>query len=169
VATQMNDPPSKNEILLARIAAALLIALAVAGLLRYGASTQELERAWGNIVARPGGPMTFRFILQPAMAALAALRDGVADARLRRTPYLSAIVYGAEGRGGLLWEGIVSTARILILGIVMDLVYQLVFLGEFHPAESALVAILLAFVPYALLRGPIGRVARRWIARPSVG
>ena len=161
----MTDPPSRKEILLARVAVALLIALAVAGLLRYGVSTKEMERVWSNIVARPGGPMTFRFILQPAMASLAALRAGVADARLHRTPYLSAIVYGAEGRCGLLWEGIVSTARILILGIVMDLVYQLAFLGEFYPAEAALIAILLAFVPYALLRGPIGRVARHWIAR----
>ena len=64
---------------------------------------------------------------------------------------------------------IIATARILILGIVMDLIYQLVFLGEFHPAEAALIAILLAFVPYALLRGPIGRVSRRWIARPTPG
>ena len=131
----MKDPPSRNEILLARVAVALLIALAVAGLLRYGVSTEELQRVWSNVVARPGGPMTFRFILQPAMAAIVAL-----------------------------WDGIVSTARILILGIVMDVVYQLVFLGEFYPAEAALIAILLAFVPYALLRGPIGRVARRRIA-----
>jgi hypothetical protein len=30
-----------------------------------------------------------------------------------------------------MWEGVVSTARILILGVVMDVVCQLVFLGEF--------------------------------------
>jgi hypothetical protein len=113
--------------------------------------------------------MTFRFVLQPAMAAIAALRDGVADARFRRSPYLSAIVRGVEGRGSRLWEGIVSTARILILGVVMDVIYQLVFLGEFYPAEAAVIAVLLAFVPYALLRGPISRVARRWVARPASG
>jgi len=159
--------PSKNEILLARIAVALLIGLAVIGVVWYGLSTEELDRVWRNITARPGGPMTFRFVLQPAMAAIAALRDGVNDARLGRTPYLSAIVRGVEGRGARLWEGIVSTARILILGVVMDVIYQLVFLGEFYPAEAALIAILLAFVPYALLRGPIGRIARHWVAGPA--
>jgi hypothetical protein len=51
----------------------------------------------------------------------------------------------------------------------MDVVYQLAFLGEFHPAEAAIIAILLAFVPYALLRGPIGRAARYWIVRPGSG
>jgi hypothetical protein len=67
------------------------------------------------------------------------------------------------------WEGIVSTARILILGVVMDVVYQLAFLGQFFPGEAAVIAVLLAFVPYALLRGPIGRIARHWIARAASG
>ena len=159
----VTNGPSKSEILLARIAVALLVGLAAMGVAWYGFSTEELDRVWRNIVARPGGPMTFRFLLQPAMAAIAALRDGVNDARLARAPYLSAILRGDEGRGARLWEGIVSTARILILGIVMDVIYQLVFLDAFYPAESALIAILLAFVPYALLRGPIGRVARHWV------
>jgi hypothetical protein len=165
----MIDQPSNFEILLARIAVALLIGLAAIGVVWYGLSTEELDRVWRNIVARPGGPMTFRFVLQPTMAAIVALRDGVNDAQLGRAPYLAAILRGIEGRGARLWEGIVSTARILILGVVMDVIYQLVFLDAFHPAESALIAILLAFVPYALLRGPIGRIARHWGVRPVSG
>jgi hypothetical protein len=149
---------STMQILVARIAVALIVTLAVAGVFWYGLSTDELDRLWRNIVARPGGPMTFRFILQPAMAALAAWRDGVADARLGREPYISAIIYGAEERGARVWEGIVSTARILILGVVMDLVFQLAFLGEFFPVEAAVIAVLLGFIPYALLRGPIRRI-----------
>ena len=165
----MISGPLKNEILLARIAVALLIGLALIGVVWYGLSTEVLDRVWRNIVARPGGPMMFRFVLQPAMAAIAALRDGVNDVRLGRAPYLSAIVRGIEDRGARLWEGIVSTAKILILGVVMDVIYQLVFLNAFHPAESALIAILLAFVPYAVLRGPIGRIARHWGVRPASG
>ncbi len=165
----MTDSPSQTQVLVARIAVALIVGFAVAGVFWYGLSSDVLDRVWQNIVARPGGPMTFRFVLQPAMAVIAATRDGVVDARLGRTPYLSAILRGVEGRGCRLWEGIVSTARILILGVVMDVVYQLVFLGEFYPAEAALIAVLLAFVPYALLRGPIGRIARHWVARPASG
>jgi len=165
----VTEPHSTAEVLVARLAVVLIVALAVAGVFWFGLSTDELGRIWRNIVARPGGPMTFRFVLQPAMAAIAAWRDGVADARLGRTPYLSAILLGVEGRGGRLWEGIVSTARILILGVVMDVVYQLVFLSEFFPGEAAVIAVLLAFVPYVLLRGPIGRIARHWVARPASG
>jgi len=72
-----------------------------------------------------------------------------------------------EGRSGRLWTGIVSTARILILAVIMDVIYQLLVLKTFYPAESAIIAILLAFVPYLLLRGPLARVARHWVARPA--
>ena len=72
-----------------------------------------------------------------------------------------------EGRSGRLWEGIVSTARILILGVVMDIIYQWKVLGTFYPGQSAVIAILLAFVPYLLLRGPFERIARHWVARPA--
>jgi hypothetical protein len=89
----MTEPHTKTEILLARIAVALIVGLAVAGVLWYGLCTEVLGRVWRNIAARPGGPMTFRFVLQPMMAGVAALSDGVADARLGRTPYLSAIPF----------------------------------------------------------------------------
>jgi hypothetical protein len=161
----MTDPPSRAQVLLARIAVALIVGLAVLGVVWYGVSTEELARVWRNIAARPGGPMTFRFVLQPAMAALAAWRDGADDARLNRTPYLSAVLFHADRRKSRLWEGVLSTAKILILGVVMDIIYQAVVLKEFYPTEAAIVAILLAFLPYALLRGPFERVARLWIAR----
>ena len=77
--------------------------------------------------------MTFRFILQPAMAIIAALRDGVSDARLGRTPYSGRRSCADEERSARLWEGIVSTARILILGVVMDIVYQWLVLENVLP------------------------------------
>ena len=89
--------PSKPQILLARIAIGLIVGLAVVGVVSYGVSTETMGRISQNIAARPGGPMTFRFILQPAMAALAALRDGVKDARLDRRPYLWACPVGNRG------------------------------------------------------------------------
>jgi hypothetical protein len=163
----MSEPRSKTEILVARTAVALLVGFAVAEVAWYGLSTDELHRLWRNIVARPGGPMTFRFVLQPAMATVAALRDGIKDARLDRTPYLSAVLLGSEGKGARLWEGVVSTGRILILGMVMDVAYQLAFLDSFSPGESAIIAILLAFLPYAMLRGPMSRAATVRLARLS--
>lgn len=60
----MGEAPSKTEILVARAAVLLLVTFAVVDILYYGLSTQELDRLWRNISARPSGPMTFRFFLQ---------------------------------------------------------------------------------------------------------
>jgi hypothetical protein len=60
-------------------------------------------------------------------------------------------------------EGLNATARI-ILGLVMDAIYQVIVLRRFYPAEAVIVALLFAFVPYVIIRGPAARVARRWSA-----
>ena len=163
----LKEAPSKAAIVQARVALALIVGLIVLGIVCYGLSAEDLKRVWKQILARPDGPMTFRFILQPAMAAIMALRDGVKDARTGRTPYLWTILRSPEKRSGRLWEGIVATARILILGVVMDTIYQFIVSHTFYPAEAALIALLLAFLPYVLLRGPFERVARRWMASPA--
>jgi hypothetical protein len=164
------NSPSKSAILLARLALLLVVGLFALGVAWYGVTAESLGRLWSDILDRPGGPMTFRFLLQPVMALIAAARDGVHDARIGRRPYLWALIHGVRdsgGRSGRLWEGIISTARILILGVVMDIIYQWKVLDTFYPGQAAVIAILLAFVPYLVLRGPIERIARRWIARPA--
>ncbi len=59
-------------------------------------------------------------------------------------------------------EGAISTARIILLGLVMDATYQFIELKSFYPIEAVIVALVLAFLPYVLLRGPIARAARWW-------
>jgi hypothetical protein len=168
----LTDAPSKSAILLARIAVVLVVGLLILEVAWYGITAESLGRLWSDILDRPGGPMTFRFILQPAMAVIAAARDGVHDARAGRRPYFWSLIHGVRdpnGRSGRLWQGVISTARILILGVVMDIIYQWKVLGTFYPAQAAVIAILLAFVPYLLLRGPFARVARHWVAQPASG
>ena len=166
----MTDAPSKSAILLARVALLLVVGLLALGVAWYGITAESLGRLWSDILDRPTGPMMFRFILQPTMAVIAALRDGFQDARLGRRPYIWALIHGVRdsgGRSGRLWEGIVSTARILILGVVMDITYQWKVLDTFYPGQSAVIAILLAFIPYLVLRGPFQRIAYHWVARKA--
>ena len=150
----------KRRLVTARLALSLAIALVIAGALIYGISTESLGRVWRDLLDRPGAIMTFRFILQPVMAAIAATRDAVSDVRTGRPPYSWAVLTSSTGRGGRLWEGLLATGRIVILGLVMDIIYQLVALHTFYPAEAAIIAMTLAFLPYLILRGPITRLAR---------
>ncbi len=128
----------------------------------YGISVAVFARLWQQLVDRPNGPMAFRFILQPSMAAIAAIADGIKDARTGRSPFLLTVAGNAQERGGRLREGLTATARIILLGLVIDLVCQWLEFHTFYPNEAVVIALLLAFAPYVLIRGPAMRVARRW-------
>ena len=119
-----------------------------------------IARGWEGLLARVGGPMTFRLILQPLMATLLAVRAGLKDAREGRPPYFWTLITDPSQRVDLLREGWRSIARVFILAVVMDLVYEWVMGRPFYPLETLIVAIMLAVVPYLLLRGPVNRLAR---------
>ena len=109
--------------------------------------------------------MVFRFFLQPTMAAIAAWRDGVKDARTGRSPFFQGAVTDPAQRAVRLNEALVATARIILLGLVMDGIYQAIEFESFHPAEAVIIALVLAFVPYLLLCGLVARAARHWFSR----
>ena len=83
-----------------------------------------IARGWDGLMARVGGPMTFRLIFQPAMAALLALRAGLKDAREGRPPYLWTVLTDPSQRAGLLHEGWKSIASVFVLAVIMDFIYR---------------------------------------------
>jgi len=163
----MAKTPSRMQVALARLVIGLSVALVIVGLVMHGLSGEVLTRIGQNMVDRPGGPFVFRFVLQPVMATIAALRDGVNDARTGRAPFLWTVFTDPAKRRGRLDEALIATSRIILLGLAIDTVYQVVEFKTFHPAEAVIIAFLLAFVPYLLLRGLVARVARRWVGDKS--
>lgn len=147
---------------LARLVLAALILLIIGGIAWYGITVQIIVRIWHQLVERPSGPMAFRFILQPLMAAIVAVLHGRRDARTGRSPYFWAVMSKPQERIGRLREGLNATARIILLGIVMDVIYQVIVLKRFYPVESVIVAVVLGFVPYLVLRGIVTRVMLGW-------
>lgn len=121
-----------------------------------------LARQWQDLLARPSGPFSFRFVLQPVMASIAAIKAGIVDARTGRTPYFWLILTDPARRGPSVREGFAATSRIFLLGLAMDAAYQLIVLGKFYPGEALIIALVLAVLPYFLVRGPVARVVRWW-------
>ena len=109
--------------------------------------------------------MTFRFFLQPTMAAIAALHDGIKDAREGHKSFFWTAWRDSTQHTGRLREGLLSTARIMLLGISMDVIYQFKVLDRFYPVEALVMAILLAVIPYFVFRWIVERAARWWLAR----
>ena len=122
-----------------------------------------IERGWDNFLARPNGSLSLRFILQPSMAALLALRAGVQDAKEARQGYLWAILLNPERRLQLLHEGWRGARTPFLVAIVLDCIYQIVTVRFIYPLELLFTATLLALVPCALLRGPFNRLARLFL------
>ncbi len=119
-----------------------------------------LARIWENLGLRISGPMKFRLVLQPAMALFLAIRSGLKDAREGKPPYFWALFTDAGERRAMLQDGWKSVGRLFILAFVLDAVYQFIVRRWVYPGEAVLVAVILAIVPYLLVRGPVNRIAR---------
>ena len=76
----------------------------------------------------------------------------------RLTPSVVAFTDKGE-RKSMLKDGWKSIGKVFILAIVLDVVYQLIeHRWTVYPGEAVLVAIILAIVPYLLIRGPVNRI-----------
>ncbi len=163
------DAPSVFARTLTWLVVALAAILLALGTAWYGFSAEVQQRFWQDIFDRAHGPMTFRYYLQPAMAALAALPDSIKDARLGHKAFFWTALWDPSQPSGRLREGLVSTARVALLGISMDMIYQYRVLDHFYPVEALMMAVLLAVIPYFILRWLFERIARWWFARRHSG
>jgi len=120
-----------------------------------------LTRFWDQLIAQPSGPLAFRLILQPIMATILAILDGVKDARTGRPPFLRTILSDPSQRGAYLREGLKRVSRVIIFAFVMDAIYQVMVLHRFYLGEALVTVFVLAVLPYLLIRGPVDRIARR--------
>ena len=121
-----------------------------------------LTRFWDQLIAQPSGPLGFRLILQPIMAAILAFRDGLKDARAGRPLYTWTILTDPAQRAGHLREGLKRVSRVIIFALVMDAIYQFLVLRWFYLGEALVTAFVLAVLPYVLIRDPVARIARHW-------
>ncbi len=155
--------------ILPRLILYLALAMIAAGIIMRGVGLAEFQRIWDNLLARPGGSLAFRFLLQPAMSTIFAVRDGIKDARTGSAPYFWTVLSNPNERRARLREGVAVTGKIILLGILIDGLYQAIEFKTFYPVEALKVAILLAFIPYLLIRGPAARIARRLRRHPAAG
>jgi len=119
-----------------------------------------LSRVFEDLVGRITGPMKFRLLLQPVMATLMAVRDGLHDAKAGRPLYGWALLHDPAHRREMLKDGWKAIMKVFSLAFILDLVYQWIALRWLYPGEATLMAVLLAMVPYVLVRGPVNRLAR---------
>jgi hypothetical protein len=112
------------------------------------------------------GPGRLRFILQPVIAILLGLRGGLADARAGNPPYLFGLLFHTGRRRELMQSGVAAISTLLVMGIILDVVFQWVLYRAVHPGAALVVGPILICVPYSVSRALTNRVARSLGKKP---
>jgi hypothetical protein len=120
-----------------------------------------LVRVWENLIARSNGPMNFRLVIQPMVAAALAIRSGLKDARAGRPAFFWAALTKPAHRSDLLRQGWKDIGKVFVFALVLDAIDQFIVRRTVYVGELLIVATALAIVPYILIRGPVTRVAKR--------
>lgn len=121
-----------------------------------------LDHFYNMLVGRDRGPLHFRVIMQPLVAVIIAIRVGLRDAREGLPAYFFWAIFTDKARRPelirLAWKDV---GKVFCVAIVLDVIYSLIVWHWVYPTESIIVAVVLAIIPYLLVRGPVTRIARR--------
>lgn len=125
-----------------------------------------------GLLARLNGPGAFRFILQPLVAVLLGIRDGMADARTGHPLYIWGLVLHTTTRWTLLRQGAIAIVKPFVIAMVTDVVLSWVSEGAIFPGQTLVVAICLIALPYTVAHAITNRLVcahYRWRRRSGVG
>ena len=123
-----------------------------------GRMVDPFARMVENLARRVDGPLHFRLIVQPTVAAVMALRAGIRDERDGKPPFLWAVLLRSGDHRELLREAWRDLRNILIIALTLDVTYQLIVHRRIYPLELVITVAALAIVPYIIVRGPINRI-----------
>ena len=113
-----------------------------------------------GIPRRLSGPGRFRFVFQPLTAILLGIRSGREDARKGQPPFLAAVLLHPVLRRDLLKSGFQTIVNLLLMGILLDSLFQWILLGTSYPGAAVVVGPVLIAVPYSVTRALTNRIAR---------
>ncbi|MFL5322248.1 MAG: hypothetical protein ACJ790_21505 [Myxococcaceae bacterium] len=105
------------------------------------------------------GPGSFRFVLQPLVALVLALRDAKRDVVEGNPPFLLSLFIGARRRDRVK-QGLRQIVIPLVIATVLDGVLQVVITGHLRVVQAVLTGGLLIAFPYSGGRGLFNRFLR---------
>ena len=121
---------------------------------------ETLARGWENLIDRVGGPMSFRLLVQPAVAIFFAIRAGVRDARENKPTFLGCALSNPRSWSPRMRQSWKDVGTVFVVALVLDAIYQIVVQSGIFALELLIMATVLALVPYMIFRDLASRVAR---------
>ena len=104
--------------------------------------------------------MSFRCLMQPAMAIFFAVHAGLKDARQNNPTFLGCAISNPgswRARMRLSWKDV---GTVFIVALVLDSIYQIVVQSGIFTMELLITATVLALVPYMVFRDLVARIAK---------
>lgn len=117
-----------------------------------------ITRFFDNIGLKVDGPMKFRFIMQPIVSLIFAVKAGLRDSKSGHVPYLWGLISGKGERKDLFKEGWKDVGKLFVIALLLDIIAQIIILKTVYPLEAIITAFILAFIPYVIFRGLINRL-----------
>ena len=122
--------------------------------------TETIARGWENLIGRFGGPMSFRLLVQPAVAAIFAIRAGIRDARENKPTFLGCAISNPGSWRARMRQSWKDVGKVFIVALILDSIYQVVVHSGVFALELLITATFLALIPYMVFRDLVARVAR---------
>ena len=120
-----------------------------------------IARVWNDFVARTTGPMWFRLIVQPAVAAVFGAWAGLRNARRDASQNHPAHALDPAYRRAMFRQATHDVGKMLVVGLGLDAIFQLIALRAIFPGEAVLVGFLLIALPYQIVRTVVARLASK--------
>jgi hypothetical protein len=111
-----------------------------------------------RLVARFTGPMNLRFVVQPVVATLLGIRDGVRDARKGQTPFLRDLWMRPEKRPSQLKKALERLVIPLAAAIILDGIVQYLMFRHVRLLGAVIVGTAIMGLPYSLAREITNRI-----------
>ena len=123
-------------------------------------------RGFEQMIGRVSGPLNFRLFVMPTVVTILAIRAGLRDAREGKPPILTRLI-STDKRRRLIRSALRDIGKVFIVAVVLDSIYQLFVLREFHLLQALFVAVVCAIMPYVLIRFPVTHLARGWYSKQT--
>ena len=117
------------------------------------------SRGSHQMIGRISGPLNFRLIITPIIVTLMALTAGWRDAQHGEPAFFWALVSDPEKRRARMQAVWASIKRVIIVASIIDMLYQLYAFRAYYVFQTILLVIVVAILPYILVRGATTRIA----------
>ena len=124
-----------------------------------GASIRSAEVDY--IIELVTGPGNLRFVLQPLIAILLAIRDGRNDAKSGTPAFLAEMVSGSGPRGATLKVSMKATLMPFSVAVILDSILQIIIFDVWRLQWALVVGLFLVGIPYVVVRSISNRLFSR--------